>query len=309
MQKMRVEPADAGSRLDVFLTKRIAGVSRSRVQKWIKAGEARVNDKKATPHLALEEGDEVLVSSDTGEVPNEISLIPRPDIALDVVYEDADVIVVNKPSGMLVHPAVASDTATLANALIGRDPAIAAVGDAPERPGIVHRLDKDASGLIVAAKTKRAFEALKSQFKKHEVEKKYAVLVDGAPPKDEGTVSLAIGRSAKGGKMAARHDALEGDRDAVTHYRIEERFSEATLLSVRTETGRTHQIRAHMNALGCPVVGDALYGDKMRGRIKSPRLFLHAKTLAFAHPITGKRLEFSAPLPQELQRVLDALKK
>jgi 23S rRNA pseudouridine1911/1915/1917 synthase len=236
-----------------------------------------------------------------------------------VVYEDDHIVVVDKPSGMIVHPAVPGENDSLANALMAQYPEIAKVGDDPQRPGIVHRLDREASGLLVVARTKAAFDALKSQFQQHVVHKEYVVLVDGAPPEDAGTVDLAIGRKASGGKMAARpmlpprmgaieSEPQEDDRKAVTHYRIEEKFAKTTLLAVRTETGRTHQIRVHFNAIGCPVAGDALYGIKRQGRFPSPRLFLHARGLAFTHPITDAELSFTAPMPPELEAIIKRLR-
>ncbi len=294
---------DAGARLDVFLAGRLGGFSRAKVQKLIKSGAVLLNGRTAKPHAELADGDRVEAEADAPRKAEE-GLEPRPDIPLAVVHEDADVVVVMKPAGMLVHPAVAGDRGTLANALLGRYPEIAGIGDDPTRPGIVHRLDKDASGLLVAARSAKAFASLKAQFQAHAVTKEYAVLVDGGPPHDSGTITFAIGRSASGGRMAARPEPGEDDKEAVTHYRVDERLPDVALLTVRTETGRTHQIRAHMHALGCPVVGDALYGAKRAKRLASPRLFLHAKALAFNHPVSGARLEFTAPLPKELEEVL-----
>lgn len=304
-----IETPDVGTRLDVFLTARLgaaARLSRSKVQALIKAGKAKVNDEKETPHYALEAGD--MIEADFPDAPTEDeSLKPRADIKFGIVHEDDDIIVVEKPSGLLVHPAVKTDTTSLANALLAHFPAIATVGDAPERPGIVHRLDKEASGLLVVAKTQRAFDALKSQFQEHTVKKEYAVLVDGGPAQDSGTITLSVGRKTGDGKMAARPQPKEGDREAITHYSVDQRYDRAALLTVRTDTGRTHQIRVHMNATGCPVVGDLLYGARREGRVKTSRLFLHAKSLAFAHPATGEMVSFTSPLPPELQAVLDTL--
>lgn len=304
----RIDEADAGARLDVFLAKRHPEHSRSRIQKWIKAGAALLNGKPAKPHAALEAGDTVVLDAETAPETEGKGLLPRPDVAFAVVHEDDDVIVIDKPAGLLVHPAV-GETDTLANGLLARRPEIANVGDDPQRPGIVHRLDRDASGLMVVARSPRAFESLKRQFQEHTVLKEYAVLVEGAPPKDADTIMLAIGRKSGSGRMAARPVAGEDDRDAVTHYRLEERLAKTSLLTVRTETGRTHQIRAHMHAIGCPVVGDPLYGVKRPGRTPSPRLFLHAWRLEFDHPGTGKRMRHDSPLPGELETVLALARK
>jgi len=295
--QLKVTAEEVGQRLDIFLTAKINGVSRSRLQKLVKDGSVTVNGKAVTPHLALREDDIVSYPDDAAAPP--AALVPRPDLPLDIVHEDPNVLVINKPTGQLVHPA-AGETDTLANALLGHYPDIAAVGESPDRPGIVHRLDKDASGLLVVAKSQEAFDGLKRQFQAHEVTKEYVVLVAGRPPEDEGTVELAIGRSSGGGKMAAHVTPQEGDREAVTHYRVEEEVPGASLLSVSTETGRTHQIRVHLNAIGCPVAGDTLYGLKSKSRINAPRLFLHCRRLAFTHPTTKKPLEFTSPLPPDL---------
>lgn len=303
-----IDAEAAGARLDAWLAARLEGTSRSRIQKWIKSGEVLLNGAKATPHDALEAGD--VIAIDAQDAPAaDAPLVPRKDIAFEVIHEDKHVIVVNKPSGLIVHPAVPGESETLANAIIARYPEVAAVGDAQDRPGIVHRLDREASGLMVVARTKEAFLALKAQFQAHVVKKEYAVLIDGEAPADTGTIRLAIGRSSSGGKMAARPEPGEDDKDAITHYRVEERLPKTTYLTVRTETGRTHQIRAHFHALGIPVVGDPLYGTKRPGRLPAPRLFLHAKTLEFTHPVTDKQMTFHAPLPKELEDVLHGLRK
>lgn len=307
-KKFTIDAESAGARLDAWLAARLKDTSRSRVQKWIKSGAVLVNDETATPHYALEDGDKVAVSAPDEPAPD-APLVPRKDIALDVVHEDKHVIVVNKPSGLIVHPAVPGESDTLANAVIARYPEVAKIGDDMQRPGIVHRLDREASGLLVIARTKEAFAALKAQFQAHVVKKEYAVLIDGEAPQDSGTIRLAIGRSASGGKMAARPEPGDDDKDAVTHYRVEERLPKTTYLTVRTETGRTHQIRAHFHALGVPVVGDPLYGTKRPGRLAAPRLFLHAKTLEFTHPVTDKQMAFHAPLPKELEDMLEELRR
>ncbi len=302
-----VDAADAGTRLDAWLAKLLPEVSRSRIQKWIKAGEVLVDGKRTTSHQAIRATETVTVDAVApAEEPTGIK--PRHDIPLDIVYEDDVVVVLNKPSGLLVHPATTQDTATLAHALVAHWPQIASVGESPDRPGIMQRLDKDASGLMVVAKTKKAFDSLKRQFQKHSISKEYAVLVEGGPTDDEGTIRLHIGRKRNTGRMAARHKPREGDKEAVTHYYVEERFNRVTLLTIRTETGRTHQIRAHMDAIGCPVVGDSLYGLKRPARFPLPRLFLHAKSLGFTHPVTRRKLAFTAPLPPELDHILQKLR-
>jgi 23S rRNA pseudouridine1911/1915/1917 synthase len=306
MKTLKIEAADAGKRLDVFLASQFSEVSRSKLQKQIKAGAITVNDRSVTPHVALNEEDEIQVPEEALATQT-LKLIPRPDLSVEVVFEDDEILVVNKPSGMLVHPATTEED-TLVNFLLAHCPDIAAVGDKPEeRPGIVHRLDKDASGLLIVAKTPSAFESLKNQFKDHLILKEYTVLVGGHVSQDEGTIDLYIGRSSYGGKMAARPQPRDGDRNAVTLYRREQSFEKADLLTVRTETGRTHQIRVHLNAVGAPVAGDKLYGLKSRDRIDIDRLFLHCRRLEFKHPKTEKTLNFEADLPAELQAELDKL--
>ena len=298
-------PAEAaGERLDAYLAKQVPTASRSRLQKLIKSGVVTLNDKKVTPHIALDEGD-VIAYPEDAVAPIDLRVLPNASVQFAVVYEDKDVVVVDKPTGLLVHPA-AGEHDTLVNGLLAKYPAIAKVGESPDRPGIVHRLDKDASGLLVVAKTKKAFENLKKQFQAHLILKEYVVMVAGEPPLDEGTIDLAIGRASFGGKMAARDrsQAKEDDRDATTHYYVEETMPGAALLRVRTETGRTHQIRVHLNALGCPVAGDPLYGTRNKAHLSAPRLFLHCRRLGFDHPTTGKHIEFESALPADLQAYL-----
>jgi len=312
---------DQGSRVDAWLAAHLKDISRSKIQKWVKNGDVTVNGKTVTPHFALSEGDKVEVDVKDEELATEIVVAPNKGVKFDVVYEDADIIIIDKPTGLLVHPAVPADDATLANGLIARWPEIAKIGDSPIRPGIVHRLDKDASGLLVIARSKKAYTALKKAFQAHKVDKTYTVVVEGAPSMEIGTIDFPIGRKTSGGKMASRplpgqrvstkpvSPEEEADRYAVTHYEVLERYgARAALLKVNTETGRTHQVRVHMLALGCPVAGDKVYGTSIAKPIPCPRLFLHAGKLAFTHPITKKKVEFEAPLPKDLQGVLTNLR-
>ncbi|MBU0625674.1 RluA family pseudouridine synthase [Patescibacteria group bacterium] len=302
-----VTAESAGQRLDVFVTEVLSGISRSAVQKAIKNGLVTVNDRPVRPHAALKEGDLVAIDQIEATPTHAKRPEPRPDIKLDIIYEDDDLLVLNKPSGLLVHPTILNELETLAAALLAHLPEIAEVGDGPERPGIMQRLDKEASGLMVIAKTKKSYTNLKKQFQKHSVIKRYLILVHGRPPQDEGTIDLAIGRATNERRMAARHEPLSGDRAAITHYRVQQYLRDSTLISAQTETGRTHQIRAHFRALGCPVAGDKLYGHK-QDRLSVGRLFLHAETLGFKHPTTGKNLEFNLPLPPELEKIVQILR-
>jgi 23S rRNA pseudouridine1911/1915/1917 synthase len=303
-QTFTIEAADVDKRMDVFLAERLPGVSRTRIQKAVKAGKVKLNGKKETPHVALRLNDEVAVLEDLTPPDANAPLLPR----LEVVHQDDDVFVVNKPSGLLVHPDVVEETMTLANALVAMDPAIAGIGESQQRPGIMHRLDKEASGLLVVARNAKAYDALKAQFKAHTVEKVYHVLVTGNPLKDEATITFPIGRQKGSGRMAARSELQEGDRAAITHYKVLERFPQATLVEVRTETGRTHQIRVHMKAIGHPVAGDTLYGNDAAKDLPTKRLFLHATALGFDHPSSGERVRFTRPLTAELEKTLEKLR-
>jgi len=228
-------------------------------------------------------------------------ILPDP-IPLTVLYEDADVIVINKPAGMVVHPAPGHPRGTLANALLAHVPGISVGGS--QRPGIVHRLDKDTSGLIVAAKTDRGRTALVTQWEDRSVEKTYLALVTGSVADEEATIDAPIGRDPKNRQRMA---VLRSGRPAVTHFRVLERFPNATLLELTIETGRTHQIRVHLAFIGHPIVGDQLYG---KVRPKDPRIdrqFLHASALAFQLP-DGAALRLEAPLPDDLQSVLEKLR-
>ncbi len=307
-ETIRIEETESGSRLDLLLASRLKGSSRSQIQKAIKDGRILLNGNTITPHIAVRPGDVITLETPAAEGKKASELTPRPDIELEIVHEDADVAVVNKPSGLLVHPSVRHENDTLANALIARYPEIAGVGESWERPGIMHRLDKDASGLLVVARNEKAYASLKRQFQRHTIKKVYQVLVHGRPPKDAGTIDLAIGRAGGGTHMAARPRPQAGDKSAVTHYSVDAVYAGAALLTVWTETGRTHQIRAHFKALGCPVAGDLLYKVKRVPFLPAPRLFLHAKTLGFTHPATRKKMEFQAPLPPDLRETLAKLK-
>lgn len=232
-------------------------------------------------------------------------------INLPILYEDADVVVINKPAGLLVHRSdEEAEQTSVADILVAQYPSMKSVGDAPDvRPGIVHRLDKEASGVLVVAKTQAAFEHLKEQFKSRQVEKVYDVLVYGKVIKDFGEIRLRIERSKRTGRMATRPKDADEGREAHTEYDVVRRFAKATLLRVQIHTGRTHQIRTHFFAMGHPVVGDALYTRTMRKirPIEGARLFLHAHTLSLTLPSQNKKT-FEAPLPEDLEIVLRGLK-
>jgi 23S rRNA pseudouridine1911/1915/1917 synthase len=310
-----VAPEDAGKRLDQFLAARIESTSRARVQEMIAEGKVLVNDALAKPSLKLRGGERINVLGEAQRAP--LKAVAE-EIPLDIVYEDDDLAVINKPAGMMVHAgAGATDDArnrgTLVNALLHHMASLSKVsGDL--RPGIVHRLDKETSGLILVAKSDDAHRKLSAQFASREVKKKYVALVHGWVKKDSGTLAQSISRDpVRRMKMTAR---LAGGRAAVTHYRVVRRldtkFGKFTLLDVKIDTGRTHQIRVHVAAMGHPVVGDTMYGAPAQARGKSAvivlkRNFLHAAELEFQHPRTSETLMLKSELPEELREFLGKL--
>jgi 23S rRNA pseudouridine1911/1915/1917 synthase len=308
-------PEDAGKRLDQLLAARLDSVSRARVQEMIAEGKVLVNDAPAKASLKLRGGERISVLGEAQRAP--LKAIAE-EIPLDIVYEDDDLAVINKPAGMMVHAgAGATDDArnrgTLVNALLHHMNNLSGVGG-ELRPGIVHRLDKETSGLIVVAKNDAAHRKLSAQFAAREVKKKYVALVHGWVTKDSGTLAQSIGRHpVRRMRMATR---IEGGRMAVTHYRVVRRldtkFGKFTLLDVKIDTGRTHQIRVHVAAMGHPVVGDTMYGAPAAVRGKNAvtvlkRNFLHAAELEFQHPRTGETIALKSELPEELQEFLRKL--
>jgi 23S rRNA pseudouridine1911/1915/1917 synthase len=309
-----VAAEDAGKRLDQFLTTRLETVSRARVQELIGEGLVLVNDAAAKASLKLRGGERISVLGEAQRAP--LKAIAE-EIPLDIVFEDADLAVINKPAGMMVHAGAGStddarNQGTLVNALLHHLGSLSAVGG-PLRPGIVHRLDKETSGLILVAKNDEAHRKLGAQFAAREVRKKYVALVHGWVKKDSGTLAQSISRDpVRRMRMTTR---VEGGRTAVTHYRVARRldtkFGKFTLLDVKIDTGRTHQIRVHVAAMGHPVVGDTMYGAPKSARGKSAaislaRNFLHAAELEFRHPRTGGVIALKSELPAELQ---DFMKK
>jgi len=306
IQQFTTTDTEDNLRLGVFLAEKL-DISRSQAQKLIKGGLVKVNDEKVTkPSLKVVDGDLVDVE-EVLQVPS--SKLQVPD--LDVLYENADVLVVNKPSDLLVHRTMPEDTSpTLVHTLLKHDPGIAGVGDDPEeRPGIVHRLDKNASGVLVVAKNQIAFEHLKQQFATRAAKKEYAALVYGKVEQDAGEINFRIGRSKRSGKMVAKPKDSEEGKEAITTFDVVQRNATTTLLKVQIKTGRTHQIRAHMLAYDHPVVGDPLYKKRVMNKIRPielDRLFLHAAKLTIILP-GGEIKTFEAPLPKELETLLNKL--
>jgi 23S rRNA pseudouridine1911/1915/1917 synthase len=292
--------ADAGdgTRLDVFLADRLPGLSRTQVRKVIDGGGARVGTFKRKAGYKLKTGDRVVV--DYEPPAPEGGLLPE-DIPLKVIYKDADVIVIDKPSGLVVHPGAGHASGTLANALIHHFPEVALVGS-EDRPGIVHRLDRDTSGVMVVARTPRAYDSLVRQFKTRVVWKTYLGLAWGRISASEGKLSWPLGRHPKQGNKISI--LARSPKKAETFFQVLRTFQDTTLLEIRPITGRTHQIRVHLAEAGHPIVGDRIYGPRKEPR-EFPRLFLHAQTLSFIHPATGERLTFASPLPPDLEAVIE----
>lgn len=283
-------------RIDKVLGHHFDQYSRSQIQKWVEDGHVTVNGQPVKPKHKLMVGDQVTI---TPEAPQKIDLAPE-NIPLDIVYEDVDVLVVNKPQGMVVHPAPGHPNHTLVNALLYHSPLSTINGE--YRPGIVHRIDKDTSGLLMVAKNDMAHRSLAAQLKAKTNQREYVALVHGVIKQDRGTIDAPIGRSRKDRKKQA---IVADGRHAVTHFKVLKRYRHYTLVSCRLETGRTHQIRVHMKSIGHPLAGDPLYGPKKT--LPGKGQYLHARELGFKHPRTGKQLLFTAPLPDYFQQMLDHL--
>ena len=289
-------------RLDHFLVGALPEYSRARLQSLIREGLVQVNGKAATKSgWKLEPGVSVTVHIP----PPAPSGLVAEDIPLDIVFENQDVVVINKPAGMVVHPAAGHQTGTLVHAVLGYDPEMEGIGG-EDRPGVVHRLDKETSGLILLAKNDQAHHWLEDQFRERKVVKTYLALVDGKPPTPTGRVEASIGRDPSHRKKMAIVSAGKG-RAAISEYKTLESFPRHTLLEFHPLTGRTHQIRVHCAFLGCPIVGDRVYGWK-KPSIPIERHFLHASRLRITLPGGSESRQFDAPLPPDLQSVLDALR-
>jgi len=302
-------------RLDVYLAEAIEDASRSFIKKLIKDGRVTVNGGECTrPGRAMSPGDKVTV-----EIPPPPPALPEPEnIPLDIVYQDSEVVVINKASGMVVHPAPGHFTGTLVNALLYHCTDFQASGTDMTRPGIVHRIDRDTSGLLVVAKTPRAFTSLSEQVRDHTFDRRYLALVRGEFPEDRGRINVPVGRSLSDpSRMSVT--GIRG-REAITHFEVLERFGSACLVALILDTGRTHQIRVHLRYAGRPVLGDPVYGvtdyeawqtspviaAALRG-LKGQAL--HAERLGFIHPKTEEKMSFTAPLPPDFQAALDAFRR
>ncbi|GKU78387.1 RluA family pseudouridine synthase [Paenibacillus sp. L3-i20] len=297
----KVEPEQTGERIDKFVVEQIdeAGISRTQVQEWIKAGAVQVNGSIVKANYKTVEDDVVVLT-----IPEAESMdIVAEDIPLTVMYEDSDVIVINKSRGMVVHPAPGHSSGTVVNALMHHCKDLSGI-NGMLRPGIVHRIDKDTTGLLMAAKNDLAHVSLAEQLKEHSVTRKYIALVHGNVPHDHGTIDAPIGRDTNDRKLftVTGHNS----KVAVTHFVVLERLGDFTLMELQLETGRTHQIRVHMKYIGHPLAGDPVYGVNKTVALKGQAL--HAALLGFTHPRTGERLNFEVPIPDDMEHVLNSLR-
>lgn len=302
---MVVQISEAGERLDTFLAGK-TGISRSQIQLNIAKDYVLVNKMPAVPHYKIKAADSI-----THEIPEKttISLIPEA-LPIEILYEDDFLVVVNKPPDMVVYPAAGHNKGTLMNALAYHCKKLASIGG-PLRPGIVHRLDKDTSGVMVITLDNGAYYNLVEQFRQRTINRKYSALVYGDLKEATGEISLPIGRSESDRKKMSTR-ARKG-KEAITRWKTLQRFDYATLIEVRLGTGRTHQIRVHLASIGHPVMGDMTYGkktgfEKNKKKVIIPRQMLHAETLGFAHPVSGEYIEFSSPMPEDMQEVLSELR-
>ncbi len=305
MTNLTVPPEAAGHRLDAWLASRCPDLSRARLQSLIGSGHVTVNGRPVKAALRLGAGMAVSL-----EVPPPADSELRPEaIPLTVLFEDDDLLALDKPSGLVVHPAAGHASGTLVNALLAHCPSLPGI-NGERRPGIVHRLDRDTSGVMVVAKTELAMRALVEAFKARAVRKEYAAMVWGTLAPPSGRAETLIGRSPRDRKKMSATPA--SGRPAVTLYETTETLGPVSLLRIRIETGRTHQIRVHMAWLGHPVVGDVQYGRQPAGRLPGPlpaRQMLHSERLSLAHPRTGKALTFTAPLPEDMRLLLESLRR
>ena len=319
--RFKADPGQSLLRIDKFLSDRVENSSRTRIQNAANAGNILVNNKAVKPNYKVKPGDIVQVVLPTP--PREIELIPE-NIPLNIVYEDDDVLVVNKQPGMVVHPAYGNYTGTLVNALMWHFRDLPLFNTGESRPGLVHRLDKNTSGILVIAKNEFALNRLSKQFFDRTTDRRYNALIWGIPDPSEGTITGNVGRSIKDRKvMQVFKDDTEG-KTAITHYKVLEDFGYISLIECKLETGRTHQIRVHFSHIKHPLFNDEEYGGdqilkgttftKYQQFIKNcfkilPRQALHAKSLAFDHPVTGKRLSFDSDLPDDMVQVIEKWRK
>ena len=299
MEKVVVEENTQKKRIDSYIVDKNINLSRTAIKRLLDEGKILVNGKKQKPSYKPEVGDIITIEI---MKPKEVELKPQ-DIPIDIIYEDKDIIVVNKPKGMVVHPANGNPDGTLVNAILAKcKDSLSGIGG-EIRPGIVHRLDKDTSGLLIIAKNDQAHINMSKQIQDRKVIKKYIALVKGVIGENTATIDMPIARSTKDRKKMA---VDPNGKEAITHYKVLQRYDKYTLLEIKIDTGRTHQIRVHMSYIGHPVVGDMQYSNG-KNEFGIEGQMLHSKYLEFDHPITGKRLKLEAPLPEYFEQVLKEL--
>lgn len=299
LEKLNMTVAEQTGRIDKAIVEKFSEFSRSQIQQWLKDGFVTVNGEVVKSNYKAKKGDEIEIIR---QEPVELK-VEAEDIPLEIVYEDDDVVVINKPQGMVVHPSAGHPGGTLVNALLFHIKNLSSINDVI-RPGIVHRIDKDTSGLLMVAKNDAAHESLSEQLREKTAVRQYVALVHGEIPHDKGTIDAPIGRSKINRQSQT---VIEGGRSAVTHFTVLENFQDFTLIECQLETGRTHQIRVHMQYIKFPIAGDPLYGP--RKTLPGQGQYLHAKTLGFVHPTTGETLHFEADLPANFQEILKTLEK
>ena len=299
-EQYEIQDEDRGKRLDVFLTEHLSNMTRSHLQRLIEGGDVQVNNTRVKAGYKLRKTDAVEV---TIPEPKELEILPE-RIPLEILYEDSDLIVINKPKGMVVHPAAGHSSGTLVNALLFHCGSSLSGINGVLRPGIVHRIDRDTTGVMIACKNDMAHHAIAAQLKAHSITRRYRAIVHGVISEEGGSIDAPIARDpAERKRMKA---GMEKGKPAVTHYRVLQRFVNASYVECRLETGRTHQIRVHMASIGHPLLGDTVYGSK-KNPMRLEGQTLHAMVLGFVHPRSGQYMEFTAPLPDYFERLLKIL--
>ena len=305
MSTINIQVPKNSDRLDRYLSQELSDLSRSRIQQLIEQGHVQVNDQICTSKkVNLKIGDRISL-----EIPaiEPLKLIAA-DIPLDILYEDEELIILNKPAGLVVHPAPGHPEGTLVNAILSHCPNLPGIGGI-QRPGIVHRLDKDTTGAIVIAKTDLAYQHLQAQLQTKTARREYLGLVYGVPKTETGSIDLPIGRNPQDRKKMGIVSIEDGGRAAITHWQVQERLAHYTLIHFQLETGRTHQIRVHSAKIGHPIVGDPLYSSAHSIGVNLPGQALHAWKLQLQHPVSGKLLEVTAPLPRSFTTLLEVLRR
>ena len=305
MSTINIQVPENSDRLDRYLSQNLSDLSRSRIQQLIEQGHVQVNDQICTSKkVNLKIGDRISL-----EIPaiEPLKLIAA-DIPLDILYEDEELIILNKPAGLVVHPAPGHPEGTLVNAILSHCPNLPGIGGI-QRPGIVHRLDKDTTGAIVIAKTDLAYQHLQAQLQTKTARREYLGLVYGVPKTETGSIDLPIGRNPQDRKKMGIVSIEDGGRAAITHWQVQERLAHYTLIHFQLETGRTHQIRVHSAKIGHPIVGDPLYSSAHSIGVNLPGQALHAWKLQLQHPVSGKLLQVTAPLPRSFTTLLEVLRR